>query len=423
MSIRKKLCIAVMCITICAMLAACVKEPIMTESDVWGQMPELTYGIMEYEKLDVLPWNSGRCEATSHNSMAETAEGYYGTHFSRLYYSDKSDSELWVPVCNDPDCSHVSLTNCNACLVTGTFLLHGGRIFFEEFAGKNPHLYSGNQSSMLLVSTKKDGTDKQLAYAIKDDFLDSNVAGGGSTILTPHLWIYTASKFNADGSVATRVYKVDETGQHILSEKVEQNENTSSGRLGGIYGDPYLLISAMSTESLLYIQENAIHELEMSKIPDNGGYISGRIIRYFVENDGYYDYDIATGNMIKLADSQIEDSTAVIILPNCVVESTILNEEYSSNVKTHTMRIFDGTCWKDVKMPPKLQIAEKAPLLTLRAVTSDSIIFSHTENVMIEVDDTTYNYLDLVLYRVMINREEWELEYYARVQQPRELPK
>ena len=68
------------------------KAPAPIGSAVWETMPQLTYGTMEYEKLAILPWNSGRCEATSYDTLAETNQGFYLIDASnRLLYADKAD--------------------------------------------------------------------------------------------------------------------------------------------------------------------------------------------------------------------------------------------------------------------------------------------------------------------------------------------
>jgi len=83
-----------------AMLAGCAEEipetptePQPGESLVWETMPKLTYGVMEYEKLEMLPWYNGRAEATGSYRWAETAQGYYrlNTENMVLTYADKAD--------------------------------------------------------------------------------------------------------------------------------------------------------------------------------------------------------------------------------------------------------------------------------------------------------------------------------------------
>lgn len=407
--------LAVMCI----LLAGCSQEPQILESEHWTQMPQLTYGVFEYEKLTALPWHAGRAEAVSHNQVAETADGYYCTYSARLYYSDKDAPDLWVPVCNEPDCDHVSHITCNACAIIGTFVIRNNRIYFEELAGRNLHLYNKNESDIILVSTRLDGSDKQLAYAIEDESLNSDSAGGFSTLLTPTMWLYTDARINTDGSTTVRVHKVDENGQQLILNKESNTDRVSGGWWGGLYGDKYYLISAMSTESLLRFEDDRTLELDMSSIPENGGYVSGDVIRHFVQNEGYFDRNLATGEEVKLAPAQIENSNALVVLPNCIVESTLFNEESQELQAGHSMKIFDGDEWHTVGLPKELEQAQDVTLV-LKSITSDSIFFTHTQKVTIVVDEEEYHYTDLVLYRIAIGKETWDLEYYGTIQQPRE---
>ena len=62
------------------LFSACEKKkaPTVTASDFPS---ELTFGVLETKKLDVLSWNSGRCETNTAHRMAETENGYYYSEF------------------------------------------------------------------------------------------------------------------------------------------------------------------------------------------------------------------------------------------------------------------------------------------------------------------------------------------------------
>ena len=51
----------------------------------------LTYGVFEADKLEVLPWDSGRSESTTAHKVAEVENGYYFLYNLYLYYADKTD--------------------------------------------------------------------------------------------------------------------------------------------------------------------------------------------------------------------------------------------------------------------------------------------------------------------------------------------
>ena len=74
----KKLLTILLALVLLISASGCAEEekaPAPIGSEVWETMPQLSYGVMEYEKLQILPWNSGRCEATSFYRMAETETG------------------------------------------------------------------------------------------------------------------------------------------------------------------------------------------------------------------------------------------------------------------------------------------------------------------------------------------------------------
>ena len=110
-------------------------EPEPSESLIWEKMPALTYGVMEHEKLEVLPWYSGRTEATGSYQWAETKDGYYrlDTESFLLSYADKADLQTWLPVCGKPNCRHHANTlTCNAVMRYGTFFLREGKLYFVD---------------------------------------------------------------------------------------------------------------------------------------------------------------------------------------------------------------------------------------------------------------------------------------------------
>ena len=137
-------------------------EPQPSESLVWETMPQLAYGVMEYEKLEVLPWYSGRCEATSYDTLAETDLGYYLLDPSDdLQYADKTDLANWLPVCNNPSCSHTDANmRCSSHLALQNFVIRDGTIYYGQYNG-DPEFYAGNASyiwSIAWPNNNKGGT-------------------------------------------------------------------------------------------------------------------------------------------------------------------------------------------------------------------------------------------------------------------------
>ena len=100
--------LALTCVTMLLLSGCHIGEeaPGITESQEW-EVPQLNYGVLEYEKLEVLPWYSGRMEATSFNRMAETELGYYQTFFQNLFHYRLLQDRDYRTLCYtvDPCCS------------------------------------------------------------------------------------------------------------------------------------------------------------------------------------------------------------------------------------------------------------------------------------------------------------------------------
>ena len=140
--------------------------------------------------------------------------------------------------------------------------------------------------------------------------------------------------------------------------------------------------------------------VDISQLPAKYGYLSGDTLRYFQMNDGYYDINIKTGDKVKLADAQLENSFASIVLPNCILESTLMayNANNSADFYTegmaHEMRLFDGQKWHSVALPDNLVNTGGKIQMRIAAVTSDKIILTFVD---FEVSNriTHYYYIDL----------------------------
>ena len=108
-----------------------------------------------------------------------------------------------------------------------------------------------------------------------------------------------------------------------------------------------------------------------------------------------------------------------MVLPNCIIETTLYESATARDQgMTHEMELFDGEGWHSISLPAELEEAPEDVYLTLCGVTSDSILFSHKEEVTEIVDNRPVRYVDIKLYRIQIG-EDWSLEYFGTVQQPR----
>ena len=409
------------------LLGGCGEKKPEPAGKLWENAPTLTYGVMETEKLTVLPWDSGRAEFTSDYALAETETGYYAaTMLNVLYYADKAAADNWLPVCNEPDCDHSRNVDCNA-KTSHFFLIKDGRIYFEvsHIAGS---LESGTKAGKVLYSMAPDGSDRKIAYTLED----AMVAGGeGSinTLLTPQHWLYAVQEMQTDGSFKVRFFRVTENGatEYPVNSKDPQSQQLAwlMSIRPNVYGDSYFMAPMGEDGAAIacIFEGEELKTLDLSSViigPYLGGYISGDTLRYFRQNDGYYDHNILSGEEVKLTDARLENSGAYMVLPNCILETTIYSGwEKNELLAEHQMELFDGERWCSVTLPRELKFPTKGVDLSVLGVTSDSILLYRTEIVMEQVGNDIRPFMDTVVYQIQIGAEQPSLEYYATIRQPR----
>ena len=387
-------------------------------SEVWKDMPKLTYGVMESEKLAVLPWNSGRCEAVSSDTMAETELGYYllnGTP-SYLYYTDKTSTENCVVVCSQPECNHIS---CQAIIPFGTFVVRDELIYYADLSSYDPSLQLDG-SGPILVSIEKNGVSKKVAF-ILEEAIRSN-ATNGMTYLSSLQWLSNVMLLNPDGSSTVYAFRVTNNS----TEKIATIENASVEKAfverasNFLYGDRLIFNGALDSSGNIYYRyyEDRVESVDLTQMPTDYAYLSRNTLRYFQPNDGYYDIDISTGEKVKLSDPQLKNSLAAIVLPNCIVESTLLGAQSCAlreDDMIHKMVVFDGEAWREVQLPQELLSAGKRVSVWVKSISSDKIIIycRNLENYH-TVPVTSYYYID-------ISKEDWSLELFAQITDQRYL--
>ena len=391
------------------MLPGCTEEekphsPI--GSDVWETMPKLTYGVMEYDKLQILPWNNGRCEATSYNTMAETDNGYYMARFSsayaayRLYYADKTDLSLWVPVCAAPNCDH-NRDDCSAFMQYEQFVARDGKIYYQLTIDGTQ--YDTGNCWYGLMSMSEAGGDITVVQSLSD--LPPTLASA-MTLLTSQHWLYNVHEIDAQGNYTAYSYRLTDAGWEDVA-KVEYFEDTVQLRTAKydlLHGDPVFQNGVLGMKSGIYYlyRGDELVQVDLTGLTINGSYLSGDILRFFRINDGYYDLNIKTGEEVRLADAQLENSYASIMIPNCIIESTLITYLMEDNNKNlpegteHALRLFDGKTWREVELPNDLRTANNSTYLWPLSVTSDSIIFfSKNMADIMNLSATHYYILDL----------------------------
>ena len=416
---RKLFIIVTLCLTV-LLLEGCNKQgedSVTIGSEVWATMPQLTYGVMEYDQLKVLPWNSGRSEATSFETIAETHSGYYMAYSLSLFYADKANLSIWVPVCKQPDCGHRENVRCDARLYYNNFVIRDNRIYYQLDVGAFPELYLNPTGGNILVSMAADGTDKKLAFAAEKAYLPNTASY--MTLLTSHNWLYNAVSLNADGTQTAYSFRITDAGMEQIAA-VENFAGTALLRTGEpytIYGDRIFQNGVLDGKRSSYFlfENNKLHKIDLDDIPVTGSYISGDILRYFISNDGYYDIQIKSRAEVKLADAQLENSIAYVVLPNCIVESTLLGRDsllLRTAGQTHRMMLFDGASWREVKMPEALINAGSAVYLTIEAVTSSSILLIYWER------GTSGSTGISQLYQIDLGSDDLEMKHCAELSMP-----
>ena len=392
------------------------KEPITTAA--WAEMPPLTYGQLSHEKLDVLPWNSGRCETTSLSAMAETEAGFYFVFHRWLYYADKANPENWIVVCSDPTCTHYE--ECSAVISSGRFMISGDSVIYEASPGSIPvGKIKGN--GYLLASKNLNGTFRKTEYVL-EDMLTSGRSVTGSLLL-PDRWLCQKYELTPEGQLSGQLYNVTQKGVQLIGTLDDFDIlNTPPALVDVAYqfalnGDRYFTSGILDStgKKIFGFSNDQLTEVDISGLTLRGSYISGKTLRFFRENEGYFDRDLESGEEVFLAPAQMENSYSTILLPNCILESTMLlpaSTRTRSLGAENKLSFFDGEAWHDVELPEELKHAGKETFLTPLTVTSRSIVLC-----CMKPASPTSVYT-AQMYQISLDAEQKDLEYWAEIAIP-----
>ena len=376
-----------------------------SESKTWESMPTFTYGQLETEQLTVVPWYDGRMESVSGNTWLETKDGYYEVSGSWLYYADKENLDLWVPVCNKPNCNHTPSSwsydqvRCNAWVGGNSVWIREGRIWFEAgmdyYSELNPD--PENIRGNAIYSKALDGTDTRMEF--RHDAMELSTMGGGSSGYEQgsRYSIVILNTIGADGLENLSVLLMTAQGAKIVHEQKGENLSVGHG-WSPFYGDDAFYIYAIG-QDLLRLEGEELIPMDVSAYEANGGYLSGNFLRQFRPGDGYYDVNLETGEEVKLCDPQLESSTADIVLPNCIIEHNINAKDLDVNAPRE-MRIFDGTQWRTVQLPEELQYQQIPGAFIFSRFGSDRIVFVAA---------------GIGSYQIMLDRDELTMELQGSV--------
>lgn len=417
---KKRMCIIAWFCLAAVLLCGCqTKEPENTDPIItWDSIPQLTYGQMEYEKLTALPWYSGRTETSTFHKMVETERGYYTIYNSYyLFYADKADLSNWVPVCNRPDCNHKEDIKCNA-ICDRWVWMRDGRLYFRERTGFSPHLYHSNGRGYIYVSALPDMTDKRLEFVYEEGLIFQSGGGWGASALLGNCIVDSDTVLDELGNENSQWFIYDKDGCREIEG------------LGTVNGDVYmgdsnnflklngeLCVCFEAPDMTLYrLVDDTFVKMDVdASILRYGSYLSGNTVRYFRENEGYYDYDLSTGNTVLVSAPYKENSMANILAPNCIIETNMRYPGiYAQPPQGDSwIAVFDGESWREVQLPPEMATVSDEHILYVEGMTSDSILI----RICPKRDTMEYN-----LYRIPITDGQLQLEYCCKIDFSKKTP-
>lgn len=345
-----------------------------------------------------------RCARTSRGNMLETKNGYYLIYNSILFYADKSDLTLWVPVCAKPDCAHDDF-NCYAVDIDAIWLA-GDRLYGATDATKGE-----------IKELGLDGSIQEVVYT--EPFLDSS---SGKIITSASRWdsyCLLTTFLETDGTWTNSILLMQGDSSRVLFSKSypEQTSmdlfaavsNTRSSIRGDyVFCSRILLDGAEDTDVEDWISRDndryyqvcadTIREITPRVTSDiYGAYIEADSLYHFHPNDGFYYMDLSTGQEAKVADAAYADSYGYSIDGCLMVEMTMGVPGIASTADQARLRYFDGKDWHEVKIPETWQGAYEFNLI---AATSDRIFFT-VRNTDVSNSETT-----TTLYSVMLGEDE-----------------
>ena len=150
------------------------------------------------------------------------------------------------------------------------------------------------------------------------------------------------------------------------------------------------------------IRDGEVYALDAAKYADGGGYLSGNVLRQFRTGDGCYDIHVETGEEVLLAPVRLENSNASVLLPNCIVETTLGSQTHPAG-EEHSLEIFDGEQWHRVALPEELQYLKNITFFAPVSVASDCILFIY------QGEDERF------CYQAKLSHENWGLEPFGQV--------
>ena len=410
---REYLCLLLALLVVTSMIGC--EEKVSQQSAVYTK-PTFTPGVLETEHLTAQPGDFDRISDTGIGKYLEIDTGYYTNWWGYLCYAEKTDLNTWYYVCNDPSCNHGY--GCSAFIQSNTVWYSDERIYFATYSGLYPHLFETGMIADALFSMEKNGEGVKLEHYYEDFF--GSVGSGANYSVVPGGYVLGGYRFLPDGTYDHVVFLYTiEKGLHVLyreeREELISEKRTQSGQQALRLGGDISVVSWFFTEDIHYtdvlcwLRDGEPVFTDISEIPAWGGYLQDNIIRCFDPGKGYYDVDLLTGERTKLVDAQLAESKAMILQPNCIIETTLLNPE--ANAQTQEMRFFDGQQWHAVALPEELSAPNGT--FEVMALCSDRVIFTLRQCHAYDQE------LDTVIWYCMkLDGETYTVEYMGTFQKP-----
>jgi len=393
------------------MMSGCREEPAET---VEYALPEFVSGTLQTDRIQAEPGNYDRIQQTGNGRFIETESGYYDNPML-LMYADKSNMDHWVCVCPNPDCRHSA---CIAAFAGSVIQYRNDRIYFLENVINFPEFNLGNRNGIALLSMSKNGEDVRLEH-----FYETKMSEGGGCIsggFFGNRYRLSGYSLLPDGTYRKQIYLIDpETDEvTVLYDQTSEEKPTPDGGNAldviSLYGDPAIVSCLITNDRAawldhIYCLENRelIH-YDITPYNAEGGYLHSGVLRFFQPGEGYYDADLTTGTVTKLAEAQLEGSAARILQPNCIIETTLLSEENTSG--PHRMRFFDGEQWHEVTLPEELQNASGLAFAVI-GLGSESILLRTWPA------DQFYAFVPNTFYQIPLGEKEYRVEYLGTYEQ------
>jgi len=404
-----KIKLNIVLVSILLLLCGCHNEP-----SNGNEICVLSFGSFHSDPIKNKPGNYAAKVDLSDGSFAETENGYYTVIDQYLCYAEKIDLTNWFVVCPDPECEHDSDPNCAARVENG-ITFEDGRFFFMADIGPNRHLYTGGAKDfgLMYCSMAGNGTDRKQEYVSKESMLVQG-GDGQSYYIVPEGYIVSKEKMNSDGSYTAGIWGFANGNETLLYQRhygagePHQVVVFPGSLLYGLRGDNVFCTSIIDGDFygwLCWAEDEKMKQVKVENVPYPLHYISDGILRSFVPNDGYYDYDLETGESVRLGDAQLENSGVFILQPNCIFESNMIYskdpdiEDKSNQMDEYSLRFFDGQQWHDVALPREVTELGQTLNLGVRGLQSDCVIFSLSA----DPDAPT-------IYRMALDQEDYKLE-------------